>query len=51
MNLRKKSFLKWIELAQDKIQWQILVNKVISLQQSLIKTREFLDQLRNYHVL
>jgi len=37
-----------IELAQDKVQWPVLVNSVIRLRVVCI---EFLDQLGIYHVM
>jgi hypothetical protein len=40
----------WINLAQDRDQWQAFVNMIMNLFGSL-KGREFLDKLNNYQLL
>jgi hypothetical protein len=49
MNLNETRFETpaWIQLAQDRGQWRILVNTVVNLRSS-IKGNQFLDQLSYY---
>jgi hypothetical protein len=39
--------MEWIQLAQDRVQWQALANMATKLQIPL-KPKKFLDQLNNY---